>query len=66
MLPFTHYPWFKGAKVSEVLNLQLLHQGHLYWPDLDVDLGLEVLSAPDRFPLVAREAKKKTYRASSR
>jgi hypothetical protein len=66
MLPFTQYPWFKGAKVSEVLNLQLLHTSHLYWPDLDVDLGLEVLDQPERFPLMDRTAKKRQYRATSK
>lgn len=59
MLPFTQYPWFKGAKVSEVLNLRLLHANHLYWPDLDVDLGIEVLEKPDRFPLLDRGSKRK-------
>jgi len=66
MLPFTEYPWFKGAKVAEVLNLRLLHENHLYWPDLDVDLGLEVLADPDRFPLMDRVTKKRAYRAVSR
>lgn len=28
--------------------------GHFYWPDLDVDLGIETIEDPDRFPLVAR------------
>ncbi len=66
MLPFTQYPWFKGAKVSAVLNLQLLHSDHLYWPDLDIDLGIEVLEAPHRFPLMERVAKKREYRARSK
>jgi hypothetical protein len=28
--------------------------GHLYWPDLDVDLGLETIRHPERFPLKSR------------
>ena len=64
MLPFTQYPWFKGARVAEVLNLRLLHANHLYWPDLDVDLGLEVLDDPDKFRLMDKVAKKRTYRTS--
>src|SRR5262249_49236621 len=62
MLSFAEYPWFKGAKVSEVLNLQLLHSDHLYWPNLDVDLGLEVLEQPQRFTLMDRTSKKREYR----
>jgi hypothetical protein len=66
MLPFSQYPWFRGARVSEVLNLQLLHGTHLYWPDLDVDLGLEVLERPDRFPLMDRASKERAYRSGSK
>jgi hypothetical protein len=66
MLPYTQYPWFKGAKVADVLNLKLLHENHLYWPDLDVDLGLDVLANPEHFPLMDRTAKKRTYSAKTR
>lgn len=59
MLPFAQYPWFKGAKIAEVLNLRLLHSNHLYWPDLDVDLGIEVLEHPEQFPLIDRNVRKK-------
>ena len=38
--------------MAEVLNLRLLHANHLYWPDLDIDLGLEVLDDPDKFRLM--------------
>jgi hypothetical protein len=27
---------------------------HLYWPDLDVDLAVESIEHPERFPLVSR------------
>ena len=52
-LPFTDFPWFKNARVSEILELQLLHETHLYWPSLDIDLSLDSLDAPERYPLVA-------------
>lgn len=51
-LPYQEYPWFKEAKVSEIYNLELLHGFHLYWPDLDVDLELESLEHPEKYPLV--------------
>jgi hypothetical protein len=50
-LPFEEYPWFKNAKVKEILNVQLLHGCHLYWPDLDVDLELACISNPNAYPL---------------
>ena len=53
-LPFREFPWFKGAAVSAILNVRLLHPGHLYWPDLDVDLAVESIEHPGKFPLIAK------------
>ena len=52
-LPYDKFPWFKDALVSAVLNVQLPQPHHLYWPDLDVDLAVESIEHPERFPLVA-------------
>lgn len=51
-LPYKNYPWFKEAKISEIYNVQLLHGIHLHWSDLDVDLELEALQYPERYPLI--------------
>ena len=51
-LPFTSYPWFKDAKISAVYNVRLLHNIHLYWPDLDVDLEVKSLTTPASYPLI--------------
>lgn len=53
-LPFEHFPWFRAAPVAAILNVERLHGEHLYWPDLDVDLELDAIRHPDRYPLVAR------------
>jgi hypothetical protein len=37
------------------LNVQRPQEDHLFWPDLDVDLSVESIEHPDRFPLVSRE-----------
>ncbi len=50
-LPFKKYPWFKNAKISDIINVKLSHGHHLYWPNLDVDLSTEILAAPDKYPL---------------
>lgn len=50
-LPYEDYPWFRDAKVPDVLNVVLLHDEHLHWPALDVDLSVESLRDPDAFPL---------------
>lgn len=51
-LPYSEFPWFKEAKVKEILNVQLLHGHHLYWPELDVDLELDCLGNPQSYPLM--------------
>jgi len=53
-LPFKTFPWFRNAPVAHVLNVELPHPTHLYWPDLDVDLSVESIEYPERFPLVSR------------
>ena len=53
-LPFGKFPWFKDSPVAQLLNVELPHPTHLYWPDPDVDLSLESIEFPERFPLVSR------------
>ena len=53
-LPFKKFPWFKDAPVAQLLNVALPHPTHIYWPDLDVDLSVESIEFPERFPLVSR------------
>lgn len=50
-LPHEKYPWFKEAKIKEILNVQLLHESHIHWPDLDVDLSKSQLASPESYPL---------------
>ncbi|MBL7152989.1 MAG: dihydropteroate synthase [Phycisphaerae bacterium] len=50
-LPYDEYPWFRDAKVKEILNVKLLHGHHLNWPDLDVDLEIDALENPQNYPL---------------
>ena len=51
-LSFKLFPWFKNAKVSDVQNVKLNNGHHLYWPSLDIDLELESLENPDKYPLL--------------
>lgn len=51
-LSYKDYPWFKDAKVSEIYNVVLLHDSHLHWPDLDIDLKLASIEQPEKYPLV--------------
>ena len=53
-LPFEEFPWFKQATVEAILRLERPTPEHLYWPELDVDLGLESIEHPERYPLTSR------------
>ncbi len=53
-LPFEKFPWFKDVPVGQLLRVEQPHPTHLYWPDLDVDLAVESIEFPERFPLVSR------------
>ncbi|WP_008314859.1 DUF2442 domain-containing protein [Leptolyngbya sp. PCC 6406] len=37
-LPYDQFPWFQDAPIKHIFNLEEPHPGHLYWPDLDIDL----------------------------
>jgi hypothetical protein len=54
-LSFEKFPWFREASVGTIHNVELLNNNHLYWPDLDIDLAVESIEHPERFPLVSGE-----------
>lgn len=53
-LPFTEFPWFKSATISNILHVELVGTDHLYWPELDIDLSVESIRHPQRFPLISK------------
>ncbi len=50
-LSYKDFPWFKKASIQQIYNFDFVHGKHLYWPDLDVDLSLESIRTPEKFPL---------------
>jgi hypothetical protein len=54
-VPFKEFPWFKDASVSEILKVEWPQPQHLYWPDLDVDVAVESIRHPEKFPLISKE-----------
>ncbi len=53
------FPWFRKSPVEAVMNVKALSPVHLYWPDLDIDLHVDSLEDPKRYPLIARGADNK-------
>ncbi len=51
-LSYKEYPWFQKATIADIHHVKLLHQTHLNWPKLDVDLDLDSLNNPGNYPLM--------------
>lgn len=54
-LSYIDFPWFTNARVSEVLNVSTLGRNSLRWESLDVDLEMDSILFPERYPLKARQ-----------
>jgi hypothetical protein len=53
-LAFAQFPWFRNAQLEAVLKVERPGPDHLYWPDLDVDLTLDCIRYPEKYPLVSK------------
>lgn len=53
-LSYEDFPWFKDAAIGKVVAVEEVSNGHFYWPELDVDLGIESIEDPAKYPLKAR------------
>lgn len=61
-LSFKDFPWFRDASIGEISNVQRPHPHHLYWPDLDIDLAVDSIEHPERYPLVSKARPQKRMR----
>jgi hypothetical protein len=52
-MSYKEFPWFKNATIAEVANVEEPQKGHFYWPDLDVDLTVDIIEHPGKYPLKA-------------
>jgi hypothetical protein len=64
-VPFKDFPWFRDASVRQIANVQLPSPHHLYWPDLDIDLAVESIEQPEKFPLVSQAQPSKRLRPTA-
>jgi hypothetical protein len=58
-VPFKDFPWFQDASVRQLVNVQLPSPHHLYWPDLDIDLAVESIEHPEKYPVVSQAQPKR-------
>ena len=49
-MSFEDYPIFQQSTVNQIHDFQQTFD-HFRWPELDVDIELDALKHPERFPL---------------
>jgi len=50
-LSYKDYPYFRDQTLKSIQAVQLLHGYHLHWPELDLDLEIDNLENPGKYPL---------------
>jgi hypothetical protein len=63
---FRDFPWFKEASIGAITQVQRPSPHHLYWPELDVDLAVESIEHPEKYPLVSQARSNKALQPTSR
>lgn len=53
-LSYNRVPWMKDATISEVLDVRMSGKNAIEWPKLDVDLEIDSLKHPERYPLLIK------------
>ncbi len=51
---FERYPSFRKANVEQIFKFKS-DDDAFYWPELDIDIELDALKHPERYPLIFRE-----------
>lgn len=53
-ISFNRLPWMKDAAIRDVLDVQMCGEDAIEWPKLDIDLEIDSLKHPERYPLVMK------------
>ena len=55
-LSYNRIPWMRDASISSVLNVKMSGRNAIEWPDLNVDLEIDSLKHPERYPLIMKRS----------
>ena len=53
-LSYNRVPWMRDATINEVLDVKMSGKNAIEWPKLDVDLEIDSLKHPERYPLLIK------------
>ncbi|MBD9358646.1 DUF2442 domain-containing protein [Methylomonas sp. EbA] len=53
-MAYDDFPWFKNQSLQIIYQVEEPSPDHFYWPEIDVDLTIEMIKHPDRHLLQAK------------
>ena len=53
-LSYNRIPWMREASINDVLDVRMCGSEAIEWPRLDIDLEIESLRHPERYPLLIK------------
>ena len=53
-LSYNRVPWMRDATINEVLDVRMNGTTAIAWPKLEIDLEVESLRHPERYPLLIK------------
>lgn len=51
---YNRIPWMKNASIMDALDVQMSGRNAIEWPKLDIDLEIDCLKHPERYPLIMK------------
>ena len=51
---YNRIPWMKHACISDALDVKMSGRNSIEWTKLDVDLEIDSLKHPERYPLIMK------------
>lgn len=55
-LSYNRIPWMREASINDALDVRMSGRNAIEWPRLDVDLEIESLKHPERYPLIMKRS----------
>ena len=59
-ISFDRLPWFQDAKLSDILKVSMFGRMGIKWDNLGVELEIESLEHPEKYPLVIKRFAEET------
>ena len=53
-ISYNRMPWIKNASITDALNVQMSGRNAIEWPTLNIDLEIDSLKHPERYPLIMK------------